>query len=259
MRILTVATLLALAALSAPGASAQCAEPSALDVDPAARPLLVEKIGGGDLLVSWEGVLASGYRLHRGRLDRLHADQAYDHRVVAETAIPEVVLDDGNRSWYFLAQSDCRADDSGLGRDSGGAERPWGGLIAVRVGLQGGAAVFAVQVSLFFPQGEAFTDDDAVAWLGPFAPGQPGGPLTVANPNLPGEVRAVATFIQTSPDPSFDPPPSPPVDILEVTFGYHGVPPAGTDFTIGDCRVRDIENNDVPGTTCLVSLFDVLF
>ncbi len=259
MRDLNLVALLLLTALPAPAILAQCAEPSALDVDPGVEPLRVEKSGRRDLRVSWETVLASGYRLHRGRLDRLVANRTYDHRVVAESTPAEATIEKGSRSWYFLVNSDCRASDSGVGRDSDGTERPHGGLISVHVGLQGGMGVFAVDYSLLFPDGEAFTDDDAVTFLGPYARGAPNSPIPVANTNLPGEVRTIALFLQFDPDPSFDPPPDTPLDIQEVLFGYHGTPPTAGRFSVTNCEVTNTDDQLVAETTCLISSHDVLF
>lgn len=219
----------------------------------------MQKDGGSDLRISWESVSSDGSRLHRGHLGALFVNQAYDHRVFVETTAAVTTVDEGNHDWYFLVSSDCRASDSGVGRDSGGVERPHGGLISLRIGVQGGAGVFAVQTSLFFPEGEAFPDDDSASFLGPFTPGSPGGPLNLANPNLPGEVRSISTFTQTMPDPSFDPPAMMPLDIEELLFGYHGVPPLAGRFSIGDCRVKDIDALDIPATSCVVAGFDVLF
>lgn len=259
MTLRSLATGLLLAALLAPGARSQCAEPSDLDVDPASEPLRVEKTADGELRISWESVLADGYRLHRGSLGRLAAEGAYDHRVVAETADSEVLVDPPDGPLFFLVNSDCRAGDSGVGRDSGGVERPWGGLVLVSVGLQGGMGVNGVQFLLTHPAERTFTEDDWAVFAGPFADGAPGGPFGVPNANTPGEVRMAVIFGVFDPDPSFDPPPDMPVVVAEVLFGYHGAAPTAPDFEVLECALTDRFGNDIPETQCVLAGVDVLF
>lgn len=259
MRVLTLPLALLAAAWFAAAPLAQCPEPSDLDVEPSGVPLLVTK-GDGDLLrLTWETVLADGYRLHRGRLDHLIAERSYDHRVVAESLAPELTVDPGPDDAYFLVNSDCPASDSGVGRDSNGVERPWGGLLLVAVGLQGGADVFGAQFVLHHPESLTFTANEDVERVGPYASGAPGNPFGVINANLGGEVRAAMLFGRFDPDPSFDPPPDSPVDVLEVIFGYHGPAPPIGDFTVSGCSTTDFNGNPLPGVSCLVSHYEVLF
>lgn len=259
MRHLRLLLPLLLATLSAPTALSQCSEPSALDQSPGSEPLRVEKSGSRDLRVSWESVLSDGYRLHRGRLDRLFANEAYDHRVLLESTETEEVIDEPSGSWYFLVNATCRASDSGVGRDSTDRERPFGGLISLRIGLQGGMGVSGTQMTLLHPAAESFTDDDGVEFLGPYAPAAPGTSFGAVNTLLEGQVIVAVTLLPGGPDSSFDPPPDMPIDVIGVLFGYHGSPPAAGDFALDNCSQTDEFGNPLPAVTCSISGFDVLF
>jgi hypothetical protein len=258
MRFSRALAFLLCAALSAPAAHSQCAEPSALDVSPGSEPLRVQKTGR-DLRISWEPVMADGFRLQRGRLDRLFANATYNHRVIEETTETESTRDDFIGDWYFLVNSTCRAGDSGVGRDSGMVERPHGGLISVRVGVQGGMGVSGSQFHLHHPVAEAFTDDDGVSFLGPYAPGAPGTTFGGINTTMEGVVIVVLALLPGGPDSTFDPPPDTPLDITEVVFGYYGLPPLESAFFLSNCSVSDEFGSPVPETTCSISGFDVLF
>ena len=259
MRLRHVIPALLAAALLAPAALAQCPEPSALDMDPAAEPLRVEKAAGGNLRISWEAVTADTVRLHRGDLGRLHATGSYDHRVVAESPDGEVEIEPPDGPLYFVVNSDCRAGDSGVGRDSSGTERPYGGLVLVTIGLQGGMNVGAAQFVLLHPPARTFTETDWVTFIGPFADGAPGSPFGLPNASRAGEVRVAVLFGAFVPDPSFDPPPDMPLDITEVLLGYHGTAPTAMDFAIEECVISDLFGASIPETECVLSNVDVLF
>lgn len=247
----------ALALLAATGALAQdCAEPSALDVVPAAAPFALA-VEGAELLLTWEDVGEEAYRVHVGRLGSLLSNRRYDHVPVSEgpESAARMPVPAGDR--YFLAGAACAAGTSSLGRDSGGDERPRGGLARIVVGLEGGAAVFGLQAWVAHPPA-AFTAPELVEGLGPFAPGAPGAPLLIAGTPPGGPANGAVLFQQLEPDPSFDPPPVDPQDVLAFTFGYHGAPPSPAEFELADCDVRDAFGAQPPGVACLVTELAVL-
>jgi hypothetical protein len=104
-----------------------CPEPSALDADPTAAPLRIERgLAFGELTASWQDTGAASYDLLRGTLASLHAG-AYDHAPFGRcglTSTVGVLVPWGNGDFYYLVQSRCGTSRSSLGTDSRGTPRP---------------------------------------------------------------------------------------------------------------------------------------
>lgn len=101
-------------------------EPSALDLDPTAPPLLVTRAPLGALALSWEDTGDSAYDLYYGPVAAFAAGGC-DHRSIAcGLARPTTTIFPPAGSWYFLACSREGLLESALGRDAFGGERPEG-------------------------------------------------------------------------------------------------------------------------------------
>jgi hypothetical protein len=240
----------ALAATVATRAGAQaCAEPSALDLDPAAVPLRVAK-SGADLALSWEDTAAPEYRLHVGFLDTLRSQRRYDHGVVAASSSPSMILPAPAEDAYFLVEARCDGVSSSVGRNDSGTERPGGQYLRVHVGVEG-TAVFGVQMRVLAPPG-VFVAGDLASFTGPFDSGAAGAPISGVGDLVPRELSVLAAFSELVPDPSFDAPAGTPVEILHVDVGVSGPFPDGTGYSLGDCRVRDEWTDPVTDGACLI-------
>ncbi len=97
-------------------------EPSALDVDPLATPLLVSRTPMG-LALTWEDLGAGRiYHAYRGTLG-----DWYDHADIGacDLVTPDAVVVEEDGDHYFLAVTEgCGGAESTTGRDSFGAGRP---------------------------------------------------------------------------------------------------------------------------------------
>lgn len=118
-----LAAALLLAATSAARAGCCLADPSALDLDPAATPLLLtHDRPAGELALSWESIRSSS-RAWQGDLDLLWAENALNDEPVEELAGAELRLPVPAGNAYFLATASCDGLSCSRGRDSAGAER----------------------------------------------------------------------------------------------------------------------------------------
>ncbi|MEM7246762.1 MAG: hypothetical protein AAF533_15530, partial [Acidobacteriota bacterium] len=101
----------------------------ALDVErdgaPFGQPIVrVERASPAELRVSFESHCAGPHDLHRGSLDRLHRDAAYDHVRIAcaESSISQLSPLTSTNAYYLVTIGD--GGESGYGRDSSGRPRP---------------------------------------------------------------------------------------------------------------------------------------
>ena len=124
-RPLAAAAALLAAALAAQQALAGCctAEPSALDLDPTAAPLLVaHDRPAAELVLSWESSRHDSVAW-QGDLDRLWAESLLNDEPAGDTPGAELRLPLPAENTYFLVTASCNGLACPRGRDSGGAER----------------------------------------------------------------------------------------------------------------------------------------
>lgn len=102
-------------------------EPSAMDLDPSATPLMVTRSAEG-MRVTWGLATGVSYSLYRGSIATLHAGR-YDHAAFGACGLasPEWSGALPAADSYFLASSACGFGDSPLGRDSFGRDVPGAG------------------------------------------------------------------------------------------------------------------------------------
>jgi hypothetical protein len=104
---------------------ATCAEPSALDVDASAPPLLVSR-AGADVRLTWQAPAGQRASVYVGDLARLATLHQYSHASVGSCGLTggAITLTAAPGGDYFLVAARCGGVDSSLGRDSIGRERP---------------------------------------------------------------------------------------------------------------------------------------
>ena len=101
-------------------------EPSALDQNPAAPPLLATRAAGAAVSMTWEAN-SSLYNVYRGSLASLQ-NRAYDHQEInaCDIGTNSAVVDPGAGSFYYIVTGKPCVDgqESSYGRNSIGQERP---------------------------------------------------------------------------------------------------------------------------------------
>ncbi len=103
-----------------------CPEPSALDRDPGASPLRVQRAGAMSLTLTWDDTSGLGVNVYGGEILALWRDRRLAPAAMGACDIRggAITVPMPSSDHFFLVASRCFGADSSLGRDSFGRERP---------------------------------------------------------------------------------------------------------------------------------------
>jgi len=105
------------------------ANPGVLPISPASDQMFVSKVGGGDIVLDWSASCSSGaedYGIYEGTIGTYYSHTMIDCDDAGSDLVEQITPAVGSN--YYLVVPHGKAEGS-YGRDSAGAERPFGGAV----------------------------------------------------------------------------------------------------------------------------------